>query len=154
VAGFAAGFLLDSLLLQTLGVSSLALIAVGYMAGRYREGYEVSSSLTPPLMVGVLSLVYAALFSALQLMLGVETPVSLVIVRDIIVKGLLGTLLALFTYPLVRRILRPALIDEALAARRRGPVRSGAAARRRLRRRRTSAVSRTARAPGIVGRSG
>jgi rod shape-determining protein MreD len=151
VAGFVAGFLLDSVLLQTLGVSSLALLAVGYMAGRYREGYEISSALAPALMVGLLSLVYAALFSALQLMLGVSTPVSLAIVRDIVVKGLLGTLLALFTYPLVRRILRPALVDEALAARRRAPSRSAAAVRRRLRRRRTSATARTVGAPGRPG---
>jgi rod shape-determining protein MreD len=151
VAGFAAGFLLDSVLLQTLGVSSLALLAVGYMAGRYREGYEISNSLTPPLMVGALCLVYAALFSALQLMLGVSTPVSLVIVRDIVVKGLLGTLLALFMFPIVRRILRPALVDDALGARPRAPTR--AAARRRLRRRRSSATARSAGPAGIAGRS-
>ena len=36
VVGFATGLLLDSLLLQTLGASSLALLAVGYLAGRYR----------------------------------------------------------------------------------------------------------------------
>jgi rod shape-determining protein MreD len=151
VAGFVAGFLLDSVLLQTLGVSSLALLAVGYMAGRYREGYEISSALAPALMVGLLSLVYAALFSALQLMLGVSTPVSLAIVRDVVVKGLLGTLLALFTYPLVRRILRPALVDEALAARRRGPIRSAAALRRRLRRRRARTTVRTVGASGRPG---
>jgi rod shape-determining protein MreD len=154
VAGFAAGFLLDSVLLQTLGVSSLALIAVGYMAGRYREGYEVSNALAPPLMVGALCLVYAALFSALQLMLGVSTPVSLAILRDIVVKGLLGTLLALFTYPLVRRILRPALVDEVLARRRRSAIRPAAAIRRRLRGRRARATGRAARAAGIAGRSG
>jgi rod shape-determining protein MreD len=154
VAGFAAGFLLDSVLLQTLGVSSLALIAVGYMAGRYREAYEVSRAFTPPLMVGVLCLVYAALFSALQLMLGVSTPVSLVILRDIIVKGLLGTLLALFTYPLVRRILRPALVDETLTRRRRSAIRPAAAIRRRLRGRRTRATARAGRATGIAGRPG
>ena len=38
VCGFAIGLLLDSALLQTLGVSSLVLLAVGYLAGRYREG--------------------------------------------------------------------------------------------------------------------
>ena len=34
VVGFSAGLLLDSILLQILGVSSLALLAVGYLAGR------------------------------------------------------------------------------------------------------------------------
>jgi rod shape-determining protein MreD len=129
VTGFVAGLLLDSALLQTLGVSSLALLAIGYMAGRYREAYEFSNSLVPPLVVGGLTLAYATFFAAIQLMLGVSTPVSLVILRDIVVKGLLGTLLALAIYPLLRRILRPALIDDALAARR-SSIR-GAALRRR-----------------------
>jgi rod shape-determining protein MreD len=129
VVGFAAGLLLDSALLQTLGVSSLALLAIGYMAGRYREGYEFSNSLAPPLIVGGLTLAYAAIFAALQIMLGVSTPVSLVILRDVVIKGLLGTILALAVYPLLRRILRPALIDDARAGRR-APVRAG-----RLRRR-------------------
>lgn len=118
VAGFAAGFLLDSALLQTLGVSSLALLAIGYFAGRYREGYEISNSLVPPLLIGALSLAYAAAFTALQLMLGVSTPVSLVILRDILIKGLLGFLLALGVFPLVRRILRPALVDDDATSRR------------------------------------
>ena len=37
VCGFAAGLLLDSVLLQTLGVSSLVLLSIGYLAGRYRR---------------------------------------------------------------------------------------------------------------------
>jgi rod shape-determining protein MreD len=129
VAGFCAGMVVDSALLQTLGVSSLALLAIGYMAGRYREGYEFSNSLAPPLIVGGLTLAYAAIFAALQIMLGVSTPVSLVILRDVVVKGLLGFLLALAIYPLVRRIVRPALVDDA-AAGRRAPVRAGAPRRR------------------------
>jgi rod shape-determining protein MreD len=151
VAGFAAGFVLDSALLQTLGVSSLALLAIGYFAGRYREGYEISSSLVPPLLIGALSLAYAAAFTALQLMLGVSTPVSLVIVRDILVKGLLGFLLALGVFPLVRRILRPALVDEATT--RRAPIRAGAGrGRMPWRRRRRGGGGRVARAGALTGR--
>ena len=37
VCGFFAGLLMDSLLLQTLGVSSLVLLSIGYLAGRYRR---------------------------------------------------------------------------------------------------------------------
>jgi rod shape-determining protein MreD len=150
--GFAAGFLLDSVLLQILGVSSLALLAVGYLGGRYREGYEISSSLVPPLIVGALTLAYAAGFAALQLMLGVSTPVSLVILRDIIVKGLLGTLLALVVYPLVRRIVRPALVDDSLRAGR-APIRAGASRRRARRRRLRTPAGRVARAGIGPGRN-
>jgi rod shape-determining protein MreD len=110
--GFATGLLLDSVLLQTLGVSSLVLLSIGYLAGRYREGFEISNSLVPPLLAGGLTLLGAAGFAAIQLMLGVETPVSLLVMREIVVKGLLAFLFALPFYPLIRRALRPALVDE------------------------------------------
>ncbi len=112
VCGFAAGLLVDILLLQTLGVSSIVLLTCGYLAGRFREQFDLTSSLTPPLLAGALTLFAAAMFGAVQLMLGVEAPVSLLVVRDILVKGLLGFLLAIPVYPLVRRILAPALVDD------------------------------------------
>lgn len=110
--GFAAGLLLDILMLQTLGVSSLVLLTTGWLAGRYRESFEIGSALTPILLVGGLTLLAASIFTALQLMLGVEAPVSLLIVREILVKALLGLLLAIPIYPGVRRLLRVALIDD------------------------------------------
>jgi rod shape-determining protein MreD len=139
VFGFAGGFLLDSALLQTLGVSSLVLLGVGYLAGRYREGFEISNSLVPAVLAGVLTLGGTAAFAAIQLMLGVETPVSLLVLREILIKGLLAFLLAIPFYPLIRRALRPALVDEATAGRRtllRLPVRS-----RRRRRGRSARLS-------------
>ncbi|MQA74457.1 MAG: rod shape-determining protein MreD, partial [Solirubrobacterales bacterium] len=117
VCGFAAGLLLDALLLQTLGVSSIVLLSIGYLAGRYREGFEITSSLVPPLLAGGFTFVGAAGFAAIQLMLGVEAPVSLLVLREILVQGLLAVLFAIPIYPLVRRILAPALIDYAPARR-------------------------------------
>jgi rod shape-determining protein MreD len=70
VCGFTCGLLLDSALLQTLGVSSLVLLSAGYLAGRYREGAEISNSLIPPLLAGALTTGAAAGFAAIQLMLG------------------------------------------------------------------------------------
>jgi rod shape-determining protein MreD len=113
VVGFAAGLLLDMVLLQTLGVSSLVLLSVGYLAGRYREGFEISNSLTPPLLIGGLTLLAAAGLAAIELMLGVDVPVSLLVLREIFLKGLWAFVLAIPVYPLVRRILRPALVDDA-----------------------------------------
>ena len=112
VCGFVLGLLTDSLLLQTLGVSSIVLLTVGYLAGRWRESFDITSALVPPLLAGGLTLLGAAMFAALQLMLGVEAPVSLLVVREIIVKGILGALLAIPIYPLVRLILRPALVED------------------------------------------
>jgi rod shape-determining protein MreD len=112
VCGFATGLLLDSALIETLGVSSLVLLSVGYLAGRYREGAEISNSLIPPLLIGGLTVAAVAGFAAIQVMLGVDTPVSLLVLREIFVKGLLAVLLAIPIYPLLRRALRPALVEE------------------------------------------
>ncbi|HEX6117395.1 MAG TPA: rod shape-determining protein MreD [Solirubrobacterales bacterium] len=117
VCGFALGLLTDSLLLQTLGVSSIVLLTVGYLAGRWRESFDITSSFVPPLLTGALALFGAAMFAAIQLMLGVESPVSLLVVREILVKGLLAALLAIPLYPLVRFVLRPALVDDARGGR-------------------------------------
>jgi rod shape-determining protein MreD len=111
VCGFALGLLTDSLLLQTLGVSSIVLLTIGYLAGRYREGFEITNSLVPPLLAGAFTLVGAAGFAATQLLLGVDAPVSLLVIREILVQGLFAVLLAVPLYPLLRRILAPALID-------------------------------------------
>ena len=120
VSGFVAGLLLDSVLLQTLGVSSLVLLAVGYLAGRYREGFEVDSRTAPALLAAGLTVLATAGFTGLHLMLGVETSVSLLLIREMVVKGLLAFLLAFPVYAAVRFALRPALVD--YVPRRRGPL--------------------------------
>jgi rod shape-determining protein MreD len=111
VCGFAAGFLLDSVLLQTLGVSSLVLLSIGYLAGRYRENVEITNGWTPPLLAGALTLFAAAGLAAIELMLGVDASVSILFLREIVVQGLLAVMLAVPLYPLIRRILAPALVD-------------------------------------------
>ena len=136
VCGFTAGLLLDSALLQTLGVSSLVLLGAGYLAGRYREGAEVSNSLIPPLLAGVLTTAAAAGFAAIQLMLGVHTPVSLLVLREIFVQGLLAVVLTIPMYPLIRRILRPAIVDEGAVLGARSPITRGASRQGRARGRR------------------
>jgi len=119
VAGFATGLLVDSLLLQTLGVSSLVLLSVGYLAGRYREQFEIDSAMAPALLIGGLTLFATAGFVGLQLMLGVEAAVSLLVVREIVVKALLAFLLVFPLYPAIRFALRPALVLEEPPTRRR-----------------------------------
>jgi rod shape-determining protein MreD len=145
VCGFAGGFLLDSMLLQTLGVSSLALLSIGYLAGRYRESFEITNSLVPPLLAGGFTALGTAAFAAVQLMLGVETPVSLLVVREILVQALLAILLAVPVYPLIRRIVRPALIDDTRSTRLLAPasVRRGRVGSRMQRRPGAGAASAT-----------
>lgn len=146
VCGFATGFLLDSLLLQTLGVSSLVLLSIGYLAGRYRESFEIADPWTPPLLAGGFTLLASAAFAALQLMLGVESAVSLLVLREIVVQSLLAIGLAFVIYPLIRRVLAPALIDYTPLARR---IRVPGFVRRRLRARATR-PSRRESAPAVA----
>lgn len=137
VVGFATGLVLDSLLLQTLGASSLALLTVGYLAGRYREGFEIDGRFTPATVAAALTLLGTAGYAGLKVMLGVQTEVSLLVVREIVVKALLAFVLMIPTFPLVRLLLRPALVDveptprpSLLPGRRRRATRRGRTPRR------------------------
>jgi rod shape-determining protein MreD len=133
VCGFAAGLLLDSLLLQTLGISSLALLLVGYLAGRYRESFEIGGRAVAALLVGGLAALGAAAIAAIQLLLGVDAEVSIAFLREILVQGCFAALLAVALYPLIRRVLAPALVDYEPSGRSTlaGLGRRGGSARRR-----------------------
>jgi len=112
VAGFSVGLLVDCLLVAPLGASSLVLLTVGYMAGIYRERFDLTSSLTPPLMCLGLTLFAEAAFAAVRLMLGVDAPISALVVRDMVVMSIYAFFLGIPIYAGVRRALRPALITE------------------------------------------
>ncbi|HET6832173.1 MAG TPA: rod shape-determining protein MreD [Solirubrobacterales bacterium] len=117
VTGFATGLLVDVMIGGTPGVASLALMSAGYLAGRWREGYDIVSSLVPPLLSGALAALAALIYGALYLTLGIDAPVSVLALREVVVQGLFGVLLAIPVFPLTRRILRPALVDDAGRAR-------------------------------------
>jgi rod shape-determining protein MreD len=127
VTGFAAGLLVDSSIYQTMGASSLVLLTVGYLAGRYRESFDVSNSLIPPLLCAALTLLYLVGFAALQLMLGVDAPVSLLVIRDTLVKTVMNFFCGIPIYLGIRRMLRPALIEDIPARGRIAPTLIGGA---------------------------
>lgn len=117
VAGFAIGLLVDCLTAGTLGASSLVLLAVGYMAGLFRERFEFHGMLVPALLCMGLTLFAELGFGAVQVMLGLDAPVSIVVVRDMLLKSVFAFFLAWPLYVGVRRILRPALVEEPRVAR-------------------------------------
>jgi rod shape-determining protein MreD len=118
--GFMLGLVADMALIQTLGVSSLLLIGVGYMAGRYRELRDATHSLVPPLGGFVATLGFDVGFMLVQLLLGVDSPVSPLVIREILVSALLNGLLAIPLFAAVRALLRPDLIEELRPRRRPG----------------------------------
>jgi len=109
IAGFAIGLLVDMLLFQTLGVTSLLLITVGYWSGRLRELRDPSHGLIPLAMGTVATLFTGVGMAVIQFMLGVDAPVSLLLVEQIILQVLVNSLIALPVYEIVRRLLYRAL---------------------------------------------
>jgi rod shape-determining protein MreD len=126
VSGFAIGFLLDCLLIQPIGGASLVLIAIGYASGIFRERFEIHSRLVVPLMCAVFTLLGELGFGAVEAMFGIHTSVSVLVVRDMLIKSLFAFFLGWAIYVGMRRLVRPALVDEATVRRTRRPTVLGA----------------------------
>jgi rod shape-determining protein MreD len=109
VTGFAVGLLVDLALVQTLGVTSLLYIVIGYWSGRLRELRDPSHGLVPVVMGAAATAVSGVGMALIQFLLGVDAPVSLLLVQQILLTVLVNTLIALPVYELVRRILERAL---------------------------------------------
>jgi rod shape-determining protein MreD len=119
IAGFGIGLLVDMALVQTLGVTSLLYIAIGYWSGRLRELRDPSHGLVP-LVAGAVATAIAGIGMALiQFLLGVDAPVSLLLLQQIFLTVLVNTLLALPVYELIRRILYRTLPPDPRNRRRR-----------------------------------
>lgn len=121
VAGFSIGFFLDCLLVEALGISSLVLLGVGYFAGLFRERFEIHSSLVPALLCMGLTLAAEIGYAVIQLLFGIDAPVSPLIIRDLLLKSVYAFFIGWPLYLLVRRLLRPALVEEPKVRRRRQP---------------------------------
>ena len=125
VMGFWMGLLVDLALVQTLGVSSLVLLCVGYWAGRFRELRDLAHGLTPLAVGAAATFGFEAGFAILQFLLGVDSPVSWLLLRDILITVAVNALLAMPVYALVRRVLLPYLPADPRRRRRRAYVTGG-----------------------------
>ena len=125
ITGFGTGLLVDLVLVQTLGVTSLLYIAIGYWSGRLRELRDPAHGLVP-LVMGAAATAFAGLGMALiQFLLGVNAPVSLLLFQQIFITALVNTLIALPVFALVRRLIRPTLPDDPRRRRRRAYTTGG-----------------------------
>jgi rod shape-determining protein MreD len=119
VAGFSVGLLLDCLLIAPLGGGSLVLLATGYLAGAYRERFGYPARLAAPLLCAGLTLFAELGFGAVQAMLGeVGSNVNPVVVKDMLLQSAFAFFLGWPVYLGLRRLLRPALIEEPRTPRR------------------------------------
>jgi rod shape-determining protein MreD len=125
--GFATGLILDLAVGSPVGVSSLALTAVGYGVGRYREVRDPAHGLMPIPVGAAATLGFLVTFAAVSFMLDVGPSVSGLIFGDMLVATLVAAALAVPVFSLCRRVLRPALtVDPFERKRRRGsPRQSG-----------------------------
>ncbi len=123
--GFVVGLLVDLALVQTLGVTSLIFTLIGYWCGRLRELRDPQATLTP-LLVGAAAAAAAAVgYSLIEFMLGVDAPVSLELLRQIVLGVVVDTIVALPMWAIVRRTLEPGLPDDPRRRRRRAYTTGG-----------------------------
>jgi rod shape-determining protein MreD len=123
--GFGTGLLVDLVLVQTLGVTSLLYIAIGYGCGRLRELRDPSHGLVPVAM-GAAATAFAGVgMAVIQFLLGVDAPVSFLLFQQIFITVLVNSLLALPVFALVRRLIEPALPQDPRRRRRRAYTTGG-----------------------------
>ena len=125
VMGFFTGLLVDTVLVQTLGITSLLYIAIGYWCGRLRELRDPAHGLVP-MAAGAAATAFAGVgMTVLQFLLGVDSPVSLLLAQQIFITVLVSTLISLPVYAVVRRVIQPALPDDPRRRRRRAYTTGG-----------------------------
>jgi rod shape-determining protein MreD len=125
VTGFAVGLLVDLALVQTLGVTSLIFTLIGYWGGRLHELRDPQGTLTP-LVVGALASAASMIgYSLVEFLLGVDAPVSLDLLRQIVLGVVVNSVVALPTWALVRRSLEGGLPEDPRRRRRRAYTTGG-----------------------------
>ncbi len=123
--GFSVGLLVDLALLQTLGLTSLVFTLIGYWAGRLRELRDPQAALTP-LLVGAAASAAALIgYSMMKFMLGVDAPVSLELLRQIVLGTIVNTVVAMPMFAIVRRAISGALPEDPRRRRRRRAYTTG-----------------------------
>jgi rod shape-determining protein MreD len=125
VFGFAVGLFIDTALVQTLGLSSLVYVVAGYGAGRLRELRDPQAALVPMAVGAGATAVVTVGYSVLQFLLGVDAPISLLLLRQVLITIIVNTLVAYPVYALTRRVLLPALPEDPRRRRRRAYATGG-----------------------------
>ncbi len=123
--GFCLGLFVDVSLSQRMGVTSLVFTGIGYGAGRIRELRDPAHGLAPVAVGAAATALSQVGFALLEFLLGVDAPVSVLLLRQILMTIVLNTLLALPVYSLMHRLLLPFLPDDPRRRRRRAYTTGG-----------------------------
>ena len=125
IFGFAIGMLLDFALVETVGVASLILLAIGYLAGRLRELRDPQGAIVP-LLVGAAATAAAQVgFSLLSVLLGQQVPFGWALLWELLGTVAFNAAIAIPVYLIVRRCLLAALPEDPRRRRRRAYTTGG-----------------------------
>ncbi len=126
LTGFSIGLLIDLLLGQSVGASSLVLTLVGYAAGRYRDVRDPAHGLVPIPYAAAVTAGYWVGLAAVSFLLD-RPSISPFVLPEMLVTVLLNAAIALPVFALIRRLLRSTLSVDPLERRRRrrGPRETG-----------------------------
>ncbi|WCB95002.1 hypothetical protein DSM104299_03743 [Baekduia alba] len=125
IFGFCVGFLFDAALVQTMGLTSFVCIVAGYGAGRLRELRDPQSVVVPMIVGAVATAITTFGYGLLNFMLGIDAPVSFLLLRVIVATIVFNAIIAIPVFALVRRWLGPALPEDPRRRRRRAYTTGG-----------------------------
>ena len=98
---------------------------MGYGAGRVRELRAPEAPFTPLALGAAATAIATCGYSVLEFTLSITSPVSLLLLRDILLTIALNSLIAVPVYSVVRRWLIPALPEDPRRRRRRAYTTGG-----------------------------
>lgn len=123
--GFFVGLFFDAALVQTMGLTSFVCVLAGYGAGRLRELRDPQATVIP-MVVGALATAITTFgYGLMNFMLGIDAPVSFLLLRVILATIVFNALIAVPVFALVRRWLGSALPDDPRRRRRRAYTTGG-----------------------------
>jgi len=104
--GFVAGFLMDTLGLGQVGISSLVLVGTGYLVGVWGERMADRAAVRPLVAVAGASLLADLAAVTVAVLIGTGRSLEAGMVIAATVGAMLNVLLAIVLFPLVRKLLR------------------------------------------------
>jgi rod shape-determining protein MreD len=106
ITGFGAGFLLDALAGQPMGLSCFVLTAAGFAAGRFGEKVPERAAMRPLGAIAVLSVLTRIGMLVLGVVIGSDAGASQIVSIAVVPTAAFDVLIAIPVDPLVRRALR------------------------------------------------
>jgi rod shape-determining protein MreD len=118
IAGFGIGLLVDLSLVQTLGINSLLFTVIGFWAGRLRELRNPQAAIAP-VVVGTCAAAIALVgYALIEFLLGVDAPISVELLREIVLGMVVDAIVALPFWLIVRRALQGSMPEDPRRRRR------------------------------------